>query len=326
MPASSLSAIIQEIRVAESFLITTHVNPDGDAVGSMLALAHLLRAMGKARVTCVIDDEVPRLYRWLPGAEAVVNSTDAPNPVDAAIVVDVARRDRIGKVADRIAPGTRILALDHHLEAKPYGDLYFVDASYAAAGEIVVDCFEAAGVTMSHDAAVCAYVAVTTDTGGFRFSNTNPRTHRIAAALLEAGIDVAAISARCFDVMSVPKYKLLRHILDEVRFGDEGRLAYVEVTAGAMEQEGASGEDLDGLINFVRNIEGVEVAVLFREVNGATTKVSLRSRPGFNSAEALSELGGGGHAAAAGATLPLPLRSVKQEVLTRIHTILGRPQ
>ena len=231
-------------------------------------------------------------------------------------------KNRIGVVADRIPESAKVIVLDHHLEPAPYGDSFFVDSSYAAAGEIVVECFATAGISMSLDAAVCAYVAIITDTGGFRFSNTNVRTHQIAARLLEIGIDVATISSRCFDVMSEAKFRLLRYVLDAVQFANDGKLAYAEVTAKAMEEAGALGEDFDGIINFIRNIEGVEVAALFREVNCTTTKVSLRSRPGFNSAHALHALGGGGHAAAAGATLSIPLGSARERVLESIFAEL----
>ncbi|MBI5095688.1 MAG: bifunctional oligoribonuclease/PAP phosphatase NrnA [Candidatus Hydrogenedentes bacterium] len=326
MPASDLAAIVAELRAAESVLITTHVNPDGDAVGSALALAHFMLALGKTEITVGLEHRVPRLYQWLPGAENVVESEAIPASFDIALVIDVARRDRIGTVANHIPKSAKVIVLDHHLESAPYGDMYLVDPTYAAAGEIVTECFSVAGVPMSMDAAVCAYVAITTDTGGFRFSNTNARTHLIAARLVETGIDVATISSRCFDVMSEPKFRLLRYVMDAVQFGNGGKLAYAEVTAKAMEEAGALGEDFDGIINFIRNIEGVEVAVLFREVNLGTTKVSLRSRPGFNSAEALHNLGGGGHAAAAGATLPMQLASARERVLESVLAQLRKTE
>ncbi len=323
MTTIDLAAVVRELRAADSFLLGTHVSPDGDAIGSMLALRHLLTALGKERVVCACADPVPRTYRWLPGADDIVDGRDVRGDFDLAVIVDVSRTSRIGTVADAIRPPTRTLVIDHHLDDCPCGDLNFIDPSYAAVGEVVTELFSTAGVALSREAAMCAYVALATDTGSFRFSSTTARSHRMAARLVETGIDVAEISARVFDAMSQTKFRLLVRVLGRVQFTHGGRVAYSEVTASELEELSVTGEDLDGIINSARNIDGVEVAMLFKEVGPGTTKVSLRSRSAFNSARFLQRFGGGGHAGAAGATLSLPLREARAVVLEEAAQSLG---
>lgn len=324
MSRTELSDIVEAFRGAQSFLVLSHPGPDGDAVGSTLALAHFLEALGKKQVVCVNDDPVPRIYQWLSGAERIVRSdTCPPVSADMAVLVDVSRRDRVGKAAQMIAESRPVVVLDHHLEERPEGDLNFVDPTRSSVGEIVVDLFEAAGLEMSPEAAQCAYVALVTDTGGFRYANTTPRCHRIAARLLEAGVDPAAVSARVFDTMSAPKFDLLRHVVHRMQREMDGRLAHTYLNVQDMEQAAAGLEDLEGLVNFARNIEGVVVGALFRELSPEETKVSLRARAPFNCAQFLERFGGGGHAGAAGATLEAPLTNATQRVLKQLRIDLG---
>lgn len=323
MSRTDLAGVVGELRKADSFLVSTHVSPDGDAIGSMLGMYHLLRALGKRRITCACADAVPRLYRWLPAVEEVVDVSGVQGPYDLVVIVDVSRRSRIGNVSDAIPAGTPVLVVDHHLDDEPCGDVNFIDPSYAAVGEIIADLFEAAGLCMSREAAECAYVALTTDTGSFRFSSTTARSHRVAARMLDAGIDVGEISGRIFDAMTLAKFRVMAHVLSHLQFAQGGRVAFGEVTLREIQELDSTGEELDGLINFARNIDGVEVAMLLKEVGPACTKVSLRSRPSFNSAVFLQRFGGGGHAAAAGATLALPLREARARLLREVACCLG---
>jgi len=318
-----LEQIVEEFRKAGSLLVTSHVSPDGDAVGSMLAIYYLLRALGKEQVTCVLADPVPRLYRTLPGAAKIVRADTEKPDFDTAVLVDVGQMDRIGAVATWIPDGTRIVVIDHHLAEGPPGAAGFIDASYASVGEIVAELFEVAGVPLSIEAAHCAYVAQVTDTGSYRFSNTTPRSHRIAAVLQESGIDTAAICAEVFDVMSKPKFELLRRVLDRIQFAGKGRVAHTYVTAQDLAELDAKKDDLDGLVNFPRNIDGVQAGVLFHAVKPERTKVSLRCKKGFDAAEFLSRYEGGGHAAAAGATVDQPLDRIQPALIEALVNALG---
>ncbi len=316
MPITTdLAGMLDALRGADSFLITTHTSPDGDAVGSMLAMRHLLASMGKKRIDCVLSDPVPQLYRHLPGGSDIVGVEGARGPYDAAVLVDASRRMRAGKAAALLEPPARLLVIDHHDEPEPEGDLVFIDPTYAAVGEIIVRLVETAGLSMSQALAECAYVALVTDTGSFRYANTSPRVHRVAASLVETGLDVAEISMRIFDVLTVGKLGLLQRMLARVTRLHDGMLVYSELLCSDMEETGAGAEDIEGLVNFLRSIDGVHLAILFREFSPDETKINLRARPGVNCAALARRFGGGGHPAAAGATVKQPLDATRAEVL-----------
>lgn len=320
-----LAGVVDELRRHDTFLLATHAAPDGDAVGSLLTLSYFLEALGKKNICCVCQDSVPKTYQWLPGVDRIAKPSEVTGPFDLAVLIDVGRLVRTGQTASVIPEDQEILVLDHHEEDAPSGKLHFVDVSYASAAEIVVDLFETAGLAMQPDAALCAYVGLATDTGGFRFSNTNPGALRRAAKLLETGIDVFNVSARLFDMISLPKFMLMQRVLERMCVSVEGRYAYSELTLDDMTEANATGEDLDGLVNIGRNIDGIEVSALFRELDSGQVKVSLRSRGAVSCAELLSHFGGGGHKGAAGATLDMPMPKAKEIVLSKLAEVLAAP-
>lgn len=322
MRVNDLGPIADALRRARNLLITSHVSPDGDAVGSMLALYQYARALGVRRVVCAMEDPVPRAYRWLPGADEVLDAATLTETFDVVALVDVCSLARIGTAADAVKPGTQVIVIDHHLDENPDGDVVFLDPARAAVGVIIADLFEYSEVTLTAEAAVCAYVALATDTGSFRFSNTTPRALRAAARLVEAGVDVASVANRIFDLMSPEKFKLMARVLNRTVLADGGRIGYSELTLKDMEETGASLEDVDGLVNLPRNIDGVEVSLLFRETGPDATKVSMRCRSSFNCAVFLKEFDGGGHAAAGGALVPLPLQRAREVVLERLSSAM----
>lgn len=320
-----LPAVLEELKRNDSFLITSHVSPDGDAVGSVLALSYLLRALGKSDITIMLADPIPDVYKPLPGADAIKNPEAEIGAYDLAVVVDVARLERVGAVADHIPADKNILIIDHHLEDHPDGASGFIDASYAAAGEIIVELFESAGLPMGVDAAACAYVAQVTDTGGYRYSNTSARSHRLAAILHDTGIEHSEICSEIFERNSRAKMALLMLVLDRMAYRCDGRVASSYVTTEDVEAAGGKKEDLNGLVNFLRSTEGVVAGILFTGVDGNTTKASLRSDKTFNSAEFLKAFGGGGHAAAAGVTLEEPLYQAMDRILEGLEERVGQP-
>ncbi len=318
-----LDEMAQELLKSNSFLLTSHANPDGDAVGSLLALYHFLRAAGKQEITCVLADPIPKIYQDLPGAGVIRLCEGDPPEYEAAVLLDVASLDRIGAVSQWVPRDKKILVLDHHREDSPDGTLGFIDPSYAAVGEIICELFTAAGRPMTLEAAHCAYVAQITDTGGFRYSNTNARSHRLAATMVDAGLDVAAICRHVFETISLPKFELLRLVLERRMLLAGGRIAFSYTTADDLREVDWKKEDLNGLVNFLRNIEGVEAGLLFHSPKPGATKVSMRAGNGFNAAEFLKTFGGGGHAAAAGATLEAPLEEARKEVLDALAAAMG---
>jgi phosphoesterase RecJ-like protein len=318
MQTTDADGIAARLRGARSALVTSHTSPDGDAVGSVLAMAEVLRGLGVGEVTCALADPVPQVYRWLPGAEDVRLGLPERMP-EVVVLVDASRRGRAGAVTGALGPRTEVVIVDHHLDTEPDGDLNWVDAGYAAAGEMVVELADRAGAPLTDAAALCAYVALATDTGSFKYANTSARTHRMAARLLEHGVDASAVATRVFDLMSVSQFELMRRMVARMAFDFDGAVAYSHLTNEDMAETAATSEDVDGLVNFPRNIQRVQLAMLFRETENGETKVSMRARPGFNCAELLARFGGGGHAGAAGANLPWPLEEARANVLSHVR-------
>lgn len=318
MRALDLSGVLEELKAAESFLLTTHEHSDGDAVGSLLGLAILLRSMGKQRIHCVMADPAPRMYEFLPGVGTISDPTTTVPEYDLAVIVDAGALSRVGAVAELIPADKRLLIIDHHLDEGPEGAAGLIDSTYAATGEIIVELFQTAGLPMSKEAAECLYVAQVTDTGGYRFSNTNARSHRIAAALVEVGLDTSAICSRVFDIMPTPKFHLLRRVLDRMELEADGRIAHTYIEEQDFIETASKREDVNNLVNYARNIEGVLVGVLFYHAGPGETKVSVRCVPEFDASAFLREFGGGGHAAAGGATVAGELEDVTRRVLERL--------
>lgn len=319
----TLEEIVAALREGNAFYLACHENPDGDAIGTMLAMRLLLQAMGKKNITCVAADSVPLMYQGLPGAKTIVNAEAETPDYDIAILLDCGRLDRIGVIAEDIATEKRLLVIDHHLEPGEPGASGFIDATYASAGEIMAELFDAAEVALSEDAALCLYTAVATDTGCFRFSNTTARTHRIAARLLETGIDVNPWNKAFFSDMHRRKFELLRRALERVEFHADGRIALSWVCAQDLEELEARTEDTENLISYWQSVDSVSVAILFKGFEADSTRVSFRSDASFDSAAFLRCFGGGGHAPAAGATLDMPLEQAKE---TLIKELLDAPE
>jgi len=317
MKNRGLAEVAHALDRGEKFLVMSHVGPDGDSLGSMLALADFLQNHGKT-VVCANQDPVPKRYQWLPGVQQIQTPSRVEGPFDTVVLLDCSRIERVGTCATLIDDAHNMVVIDHHQEGPLEKAVHFVDTSYAATGEILAELFELTDTPISHDMALNAYVALATDTGGFRFANTTPRTLRTAADLVQVGIDVADVSNRIFNTIGIGKFRLLREVLDRSEFLFGGRVGVTRLPREAFADAEATAEDTDGLINHVRYVEGVEVALLFREVDAKTTKVSCRAQAPFDAAAFLREFGGGGHAAAAGATLAMGLEVAVTTVLERL--------
>lgn len=315
--------MIEEFQRGNAFVICSHENPDGDAGGSMLALAELLRAMGKTQVHCALSDPVPRLCASLKGADKVLSRDSERPEFDTLVIVDVAQRERIGGIADWVTPSTRILVVDHHLVEHPYGHAGVVDPTYAAVGEMIVDLFNAAGIPLTKAAAECAYVAQITDTGSFQYNNTTPRSHRIAAQILETGIDAAHLAREAFSMMTRKQFALFQIAIGRITLAANGKVAYSYMRGEELEAHQATRQDLEGLANYCRNIEGVEAGLFFTGVEPEMTKLSIRSAEGFSAAEFARRFDGGGHAAAAGATIRDNLDTAIERVVSALAATLG---
>jgi phosphoesterase RecJ-like protein len=313
--------------------LTTHVNADGDGLGSEAGLAHLLRGRG---IEAVVTNPTPTPSRFaflfddLPGVDRSAEAVRELRRAHAIVVLDIADLGRLGMLGDTVrARGVAVACVDHHLGEGllPDGPRY-LDAGAAATGELVFEIAVANGWTLTREAARGLYVAILTDTGGFRFSNTRPRTLRVAAELLETGVDPEQISLEVYARAPEGRPRLFAEALQTLVVEPEYGLAWVTVPPGAIERLGVSSDDLEGVVEFPRSIEGVRMALLFREVSQGRVKVSLRSVGKVDVAAFAKAFGGGGHTKAAGLAIPGSLAEVQSAVLTAARAYLagdGRP-
>ena len=313
------------LRKREDIALFGHVSPDGDATGSTLALWHALRAMGKRAVVC-LPDGIPLLYAMLPGADNIVN-TEEPLPFvpQTALAVDVSEIERLGDAGMALFQSCPDqAALDHHFTNPGFGQLYMLDGEAAASGELVVDLIEALGVHLDEAMAECLFVAISTDSGHFNYSNTRPQTLRAAARCLEAGVDVARITERLYRTRTVGRTKLLGIVLAGLELSPDGTLSWARLTQKMLRDCRADKEDSEGIVNYLVEMMGVKVAVLAME-RPEGTKLSLRSKEPFNVAKNVAvPLGGGGHDCAAGVSMKLPLEEALQKTLAMAREALNR--
>ena len=308
--------------------LTTHVNPDGDGLGSEAGLAHLLRARGVEVVVTNPTPTPPRfgfLFEDLPGVDRTQEAVKELRRADRIVVLDIGDLGRLGMLGEHVrARGVPVACIDHHVGegALPDGPRY-VDSDAAATGELVFELALANAWTLDQAAARGLYVAILTDTGGFRFSNTRPRTLRVAAELLETGVDPEEIYLEVYARAPEGRPRLFAEALQTLVVEPEHGLAWVTVPPGAIERLGVSSDDLDGVVEFPRSIEGVRMALLFREVSQGRVKVSLRSIGPVDVAAFAKRFGGGGHTKAAGLALTGSLVQVQTTVLTAAREYLG---
>ncbi len=324
-----LLSVIEEIKTSERILITTHERPDGDALGSLIGFWYWLESQGKTHVIPLLEKPFPRMYSFLPRANKVYSLEDEELPkidVDTVVILDVASLDRIGGVSEFVKPAHKVLVIDHHETLENNGLMGFADPTYSACGEIVAEMFIATETPLQRESAICLYVAQATDTGGYRFSNTTARTHRIASYLLETEFDLEEINSRIFETITVPQFELLKRILSRTSLEAHGKISYSFLTQKDFEQIGASMDDCHNLVNILREIEGVVVGILFTEIDSEQTKVSIRSRKKFHAGEFLAKYGGGGHRCAAGGTLNMPLSRAKEEIIKEIEKELNEQE
>jgi bifunctional oligoribonuclease and PAP phosphatase NrnA len=309
----SLEKVIQAIREHSHFLVTTHMSPEADAIGSSLGLAHFLRQMGK-QCTVVIHDPLPRNLQFLPYQDILIQRTSLSKWPEVFFVLDCGDLERTGLFSKGDVPGSCLINIDHHITNKNFGQINWVDVEAAATGELIYDLVEASGSCCSFESAVCLYTAIVSDTGFFAYSNTRPKTFRLAATLLEQGVDPWVVAQHLHE-MTPERLRLLSELLNGMELSRDGRLAWITASRQLFEKTKTSSEDTEDLIRYPRSLRGVEIAILFREVDANTYKISLRSKNIADVARLAQRFGGGGHSKAAGCTLKGSLPEVKRKIL-----------
>lgn len=303
------------IKRSGSFIITSHIDPDGDAIGSQLAIASILRRLGKS-VKVISEDPVPDTYRFMEGSGEVV--TSQAGPADVAIVVDAAALHRVGWVSELVKQCGRIINIDHHQSNQNFGDINLVVTHAGAAGEVVYNLSRVLDVELEPAEAEAIFVAILSDTGCFRFPNTTSDTLRVAAALVDSGASPYRAGSEVFWKRTDAGLKLLSRALGSIEVTNDGSIATMEITQRMYEETGASPRETEGFANYPRSIKDVKVGVLIREVEKGRFRVSLRSREDFPIAEVAKSFGGGGHPTAAGCRIEGDLETVKTKLRERI--------
>jgi bifunctional oligoribonuclease and PAP phosphatase NrnA len=311
--ADSIAAILKVLREGERFLVCSHAQPDGDSIGSMLAMGMVLGQMGK-RVDLVTADRIPAHYRRLPGVDAIFTTQDVHGVYDAAVLLEC---DSLQRTKLKGLEGLYQVNIDHHLSGQDFAHLNWIDRDAVSVGEMVYRLARAAGATLTPELATCFYVTVLTDTGGFCYGAVNASTFALAQELVLAGADPVAIAQDVY--FSAPASKLLVLGAALGRLKHEGRLAWLWVTNEDMVHSGATEEDSDGIVNFGLGVESVEAAVFLRELPEGRIRLSLRSKSEVNVAAIAERLGGGGHENAAGCTLDGPLERALDEILLHLR-------
>jgi phosphoesterase RecJ-like protein len=312
-----LAQVLQEIQQRRRFLVTSHARPDGDAIGSTLALAQILRKMGKS-AEIVLGDPVPLLYHPLPGSEAIVRSTQVNGDYDAVIILecDSVQRTRLHGLENQF-----LINIDHHASSRPFANINWIDPSAVATAELIFRLAQAAQVKITPEIATCLYTAVLTDTGAFCYAPTNACTFELAKFLVEHGADPGKIAQSVYFSSPMSKMCLLGAALS--RLERDGEIAWMSVTRHDMERFGALDEDCEGLVNYALSISGIEVAIFFREVAQERIRVSIRSKGAVNVADIAQKFGGGGHECAGGFSTEGPVEESVKRVLAELRGKIG---
>jgi len=315
--------VIAAIKKRNKFLITAHVNLEGDSLGSQLAMKGLLDAIGKTAVI-VDNDAVPEHYKFLPRAGDVSNKIDKNLDFEVAIVLDCPTLKRIGKVRDLIPKGKFIINIDHHVSNEKFGDVNWVEPHASSAGEMVYKLFKEMDVKLTKEIALSLYIAILTDTGSFNYDNTSSVTHEIAGELLGYGLDPASVSESVYERRSLADIKLLGMVLSGIKINSTGEVAYLEVTDKMLKTTGADLIKSEGFVNYARSIDKVKVAIIFKEDNGSgKVNVSFRSKGEVDVNKLAAFFGGGGHVRASGCIVEGRLAEVERKILAKVEEVLG---
>ena len=311
--------MIEILRKAPMVALFSHVSPDGDCIGSMLAIGLALEKMGK-EVSFYNPDPVPSYLAFLPGSSRIRQELPCPQP-KILLFVDCSDLGRVNMTRSEINGDSIVLNLDHHISNLFFGDFNWVDAQASAVGEVALMLIRRLGVEINVDMATNLYTAIVTDSGCFEYSNTTAQTHRLTADLLDKGVDLLSIHNNIFNQKPLAQIKLLACALNGLEIHADGQLAIMILSAGDFQGSGAEQELSEGLVNYARSIAGVEAAVLLKEV-GPEIKGALRSNLWLNVNEIAAQFGGGGHQRAAGCTFRIPMAEAKQCITTAIEEAL----
>jgi phosphoesterase RecJ-like protein len=308
----------EALQSSRTVAVLTHVRPDGDAIGSQLAMVLALQKLGKT-VMAWTESGLPENFAFLSGSELITKPPAEPMELDVVLALDTAAKNRMGEAIQAVSAYNKLINIDHHASNPGYGDLNYIDAQSPATGQIIYELLQDQHLPFFPAIADALFVAISTDTGSFRYQNTTARTFEIAGRLIEAGVDLATISNRVYESYPKRRILLLSQLLNDATFHANDRIATFTLTEETKTKLAIDPADIDGLIDVIRSVDTVVVAIFFEELPDQRVRISVRSKdPRIDANKICSTWGGGGHQLAAGARLRGTLEEVRTKVISYV--------
>lgn len=322
MMVGSLSWVAKELLSFDTYLILTHVRPDGDAIGALLALMLVLEEKGK-KVEAVCEGGIPDYLLFLSGAERVLTDVSDYNGFNAVVYLDCGAPDRAGeKYLPEKFPNAQAINIDHHVQEKPFGDIYWIQIGASSTCEMLFDIFAEWRIRINSNVATCLYTGISTDTGSFQYSNTTEKVLRIAANLVASGADPHFVATQVYESKTPESFFLLAKLLNSVSYYANYKIAVARLTKSILDEVGAADHDSEGFVNMLRQVKPVRVVVLLREDEDGLIRVSLRSKGAYDVAAFAREFGGGGHVNAAACKVRGRFEDVENIILPRLIALV----
>lgn len=323
-----MKKIIQHLQQCDNILIASHVNPDGDAIGSSLAMGLSLESLGK-KVTLYTESPIPTVYRFLPESDRMVEKIKPEDGFQTAVILDCGDLDRVGEAISVIRQIPTIVNIDHHITNTRFGDFRLIDPSACATAEIIYRLIRKMKAPISQVVAISLYTGIMTDTGSFRFSNTNRASFAICEEMVAVGVNPYIVAQHVYGTYSLGRIKLLNRAIDSIEISDNGKLSLMTLTKDVFNETNTNPDDVDGIINYAKRIKDVRVAALILEQNknhggknkNKTYHVSLRSDETVDVGAIASFFGGGGHSAAAGFNIEATLSDIKSKIMNLANNL-----